>query len=459
MPPQTRSRGVPAPSRVYNSTPNQQQVHFPPRRRVVRTYGKQTRKKDNVVPARSLRQQTLTQIDFVSSFEEPEPTILSDTESGSDHDGDDSDDDHDGDDSDDDHDGVPVDENKENKDNEEDDEPVSSGRKRRAGSTRGVVARSEGAAKRRRTLGDTEDGEQRDKGRIKEGRRKTLGDLPTSSYHTQTLTQFLGRDQANALYVKDSEDEDEEIQDENDDAPGFQDWLGDDPTSPSPLRQRRATGSPATARRLRFASPVNKGKQVVAESPLAEREESIVPQTPAKRRHDGGGDKAPWSTSTLSTISSPEKIPTPVLHMMDRYGPPDKIGTPVKKKSSPAAGSGSAPRSILKSLTGKPRRSSTTPRAAAAAAGRKEVVIQDSFASGSWDNVKPSPLRSHHSTPGSVKGLGESAETSSVAEEMDETPTKPRRPRGRAPSWAGRRVQRRGRSCCSRRGIRGRGLC
>ncbi|KAH6887573.1 hypothetical protein B0T10DRAFT_489992 [Thelonectria olida] len=409
MPPQTRSRGVPPPSRVYHSTPGEQQVHFPPRRRVVRTYGKQTRKKDNVVPARSLRQQTLTQIDFVSSFEEErEPVILSD-----------SDDDADADD-----DNVQVDENKENKENgnaqnneqnDEDDEPVSSGRKRRANSRKTTTKNDR--SKRRRTLGDDSDTEQKGQEK-KETRRRTLGDLPTSSYHTQTLTQFLGRDPAHALCIKDSEDEDEEQ--EGEDEGGFQDWLLD-PASPSPLRRKQASSSPATARRLRFASPKGKGKQVVIESPTAEREESIVPQTPAKQTpvkrpvvKQTTRDEVP-SSSQLSALSTPS-MPTPVERMIDRYGPPDKAGTPLKKKSSPAAGSG--PRSILKGLPGKPRRS-MTPRP------RKEVVIQDSFATDSWDKDELTPLRSQNLGSPSVNRM-ESAETSSALDEM-ETPTKPRR--------------------------------
>ncbi|KAK2676392.1 hypothetical protein RAB80_008578 [Fusarium oxysporum f. sp. vasinfectum] len=64
MTPKTRSGGKPAPSRVYHSTPVQQQAQFPARRKVVRTYGKQNRKKQAETPSRLLRQQTLTQIDF-----------------------------------------------------------------------------------------------------------------------------------------------------------------------------------------------------------------------------------------------------------------------------------------------------------------------------------------------------------------------------------------------------------
>ncbi|PHH72931.1 hypothetical protein CDD83_4846 [Cordyceps sp. RAO-2017] len=69
MAPETRSRGAAPPSRVYHSSPALQQAQFPSRRRkIVRTYGRQT--------AASLRQQTLTQIDFVSSFDKDDGVIV-----------------------------------------------------------------------------------------------------------------------------------------------------------------------------------------------------------------------------------------------------------------------------------------------------------------------------------------------------------------------------------------------
>src|SRR6478752_2858696 len=142
MTPRTRSGGVPAESRVYHSTPAKQQAQFPARRRVVRTYGKQNRKKQAETPSRLLRQQTLTQIDFVSSFEGNEdPIVLSDSEQDemqSDKE---------------------EDENrkdKEQEDQEEDEEPVSSGRKRRA-KAKGTPTKNERAKRRRTSGGDTEE--------------------------------------------------------------------------------------------------------------------------------------------------------------------------------------------------------------------------------------------------------------------------------------------------------------
>ncbi|KAI5459263.1 hypothetical protein BGZ63DRAFT_390583 [Mariannaea sp. PMI_226] len=397
MPPQTRSRGVPAPSRVYHSTPAEQQAHFPARRKVVRTYGKQARKKDNVAPARSLRQQTLTQIDFVSSFEEErDPVVFSDSDSNSDGDEKDEDD-------------TEIDEDKENRsvqnqeitEEEEDEEPISSGRKRRANSTRPTTKNER--TKRRRTVGDDPNATHDDTENEKGNRRKTLGDLPTSSYHTQTLTQFLGRDPSHTLFIRDSDDEGED---------GFEDWL-QDPTSPSPLRRRKNVDhTPSTARKLRFVSPDR--TQAVSESPTTTRQESVVPQTPIKVRTPAKPtvrDEIPSSDQ----LSSPLDMPTPVHRMMERYGPPNAVGSPLKNKSSPT------PKSILKRLPGETRsRNLSTPR-------KKEVVIQDSLATESWGNEEPTPQRSQKLGSPIINRVdsAETEETSSALDEM-ETPTKPR---------------------------------
>ncbi|KAF7545774.1 hypothetical protein G7Z17_g8920 [Cylindrodendrum hubeiense] len=396
MPPKTRSRGVPAPSRVYHSTPAQQQAQFPPRRKVVRTYGKQTRKKETPGSARSMRQQTLTQIDFVSSFEEDHDPIVMD-DSDEDHE------DHDDHDEQKESEGS-VDENKENKENKEnrrlskarddgDEEPVSSGRKRRASSRK--VATKDERAKRRRTLGEESDAEPTIKDEPT-NRRRTLGDLPTSSYHTQTLTQFLGRDSAHALCIKDSEDEDDENDENAENDVGFQDWL-QDPVSPTPRRHHQTTVTPRKQRQIRFASP----KPSQPEASASNRQESVVPQTPAKRHRD--------------EIPSSSQLSTPASIMMGRYGVPGHSPSPLKKKSSP--GGGTTPRPILKSLPGKPR-ITTTPR-------RHERVIQDSFATDSWGSGGVMPLQERPIvSPGGETTA--SAESSSLPDEMD-TPTKPRR--------------------------------
>ncbi|KAH7013306.1 hypothetical protein EDB80DRAFT_709698 [Ilyonectria destructans] len=393
MPPQTRSRGVPAPNRVYHSTPAQQQAQFPPRRKVVRTYGKQTRKKETAGSARSMRQQTLTQIDFVSSFEEDRDPIVMDDSDEDDEQQKESD--------------ATVDENKENrslqKDADDGDEQLASGGRKRRASSRKVTTKDE-RAKRRRTLGEESDAEAAVKNEPA-NRRRTLGDLPASSYHTQTLTQFLGRDPAHALCIKDSEDEDDDENDENDENGendnGFQDWL-QDPVSPTPRRHYRTSVTPRKQRQIRFASPkLPQPDEPATSSPNASRQESVVPQTPAKRARD--------------EIPSSSQLSTPASIMMGRYGVPGQSPSPLKNKSSPAVGSN--PRPILKSLPGKPR-IATTPR-------RRDRVIQDSFATDSWGSGGAMPLQ-EIAVPSPGGETAASAESSSLADEM-ETPTKPRR--------------------------------
>ncbi|KAI8687426.1 hypothetical protein NCS56_00315300 [Fusarium sp. Ph1] len=390
MPPKTRSGGVPAPSRVYHSTPAQQQAHFPGRRKVVRTYGKQNRKKQAETSAKMLRQQTLTQIDFVSSsFDEQDPIVLSDSED--DEKDDDGDEER----------GAP-DMDQEEQGNDEDEEPVSTGRKRRGASKKASVKKQR--TKRRRTMGDDDDDEDSDEEKPKaaktktkrSNRRKTTGDVPSSSYHTQTLTQFIGRN-GQAQYIKDSEDEEEDD--------GFQQWLGD-PTSPSPRRvQRLKSVTPVKRRRPGSASKARQRP----EEPIATREDSIVPQTPRKRAKSA-------EIPSSSQLSAPPSISSMASLMMDRYGAPDQVDvTPVKGK-----GSSPAVTSPLKEFTGKPR-VATTPR-------RHDRIIQDSYATESWGSLARTPLRelpvdSPNKTP---KSVIEPPESSSVLSEM-ETPTKPRR--------------------------------
>ncbi|KAM5350535.1 hypothetical protein ACJ41O_007040 [Fusarium nematophilum] len=393
MPPKTRSGGVPPPSRVYHSTPAQQQAQFPPRRKIMRTYGKQNKRKQAETSARAMRQQTLTQIDFVSSFEaEQDPIVLSDSEEDELHSEEE---------------GPIEDSNKENQDEiedhetttkkreDEDEEPVSTGRKRRVASSKKATAKSE-RTKRRRTLGDdAEKGSNAGKER-KSNRRKTTGDAPSSSYHTQTLTQFLGRDAAHAHYIKDSEDEDEDE--------GFQQWLGD-PTSPSPQRiQDQKPISPVRKRPLKSALKSHQRPQEAA----ASREESVVPQTPRKRAKS-------VEIPSSSQASAPPSMSSVASLMLNRYGPPDRADpSPVKPKSS-----STVVKSPLKQLTGQPR-TATTPR-------RHDRIIQDSYHTESWGSVTRTPLRelpvdSPNRTP---KGTLEPFESSSALDEM-ETPTKSR---------------------------------
>ncbi|KAL6923158.1 hypothetical protein FSST1_000432 [Fusarium sambucinum] len=387
MTPTTRSGGVPAASRVYHSTPAQQQAHFPARKKVVRTYGKQNRKKQSETPSKLLRQQTLTQFDFVSSFEDRDPIVLSDSEE--------------------DEMGADKEEDENNEDeeqkpqDEDDEEPISSGRKRRAAAKKAPAKNTR--SKRRRTLGDDTDEQQpKPKKEKKSSRRKTMGDAPSSSsrYHTQTLTQFLGRDSTPTELIKDSEDEDDE----------FQQWLGD-PKSPSPVHVRKK----------KHVSPVKTPKILKSilkrrpEEDLPPREESVVPQTPDKQT-PGKRAKSVEIPSSSQLSAPPSISSTPASMMLERYGPADRVSvSPAKRKmSSPAV------LSPLKELKGKPR-VATTPR-------KHERIIQDSYATDSWGSTGRTPLRelpvdSPNKTPRSVL---EPLESSSGLEEI-ETPTKTRR--------------------------------
>lgn len=371
----------------------------------MRTYGKQNRKKQAETSAKMLRQQTLTQIDFVSSFEQQDPIVLSDSE-----------DDGEDDDADEEREAPDVDQEEQR--NDEDEEPVSAGRKRRGASKKKASVKKQGT-KRRRTMGDNDDDNSDDeeskaaktKTKAKRSsRRKTTGDVPSSSYHTQTLTQFIGRN-GQAQYIRDSEDEEDE---------GFQQWLGD-PTSPSPRRvQHLKSVTPVKRKRPGSAS---KARQQ-PEEPTAAREDSIVPQTPHKRAKSA-------EIPSSSQLSAPPSISSMASLMMDRYGAPDQVDiTPVKGK-----GSSPAVTSPLKEFTGKPR-VATTP-------GRRDRIIQDSYATESWGSLARTPLRelpvdSPNKTP---RGVIEPLESSSALSEM-ETPTKPRR-RGESTELGG--SQRKGR--------------
>ncbi|KAL6791179.1 hypothetical protein GGI42DRAFT_336322 [Trichoderma sp. SZMC 28013] len=80
MPPESQSSDAPAPqSRTYRSTPSAKQVRFPMRRSKVRGQGKAAQKRGKNA---SLKQQTLTQMDFVSSFSEEVTLSDSDEASG-----------------------------------------------------------------------------------------------------------------------------------------------------------------------------------------------------------------------------------------------------------------------------------------------------------------------------------------------------------------------------------------
>ncbi|TWU75028.1 hypothetical protein ED733_006286 [Metarhizium rileyi] len=300
MAPETRSHGVPPSSRVYNSSPALQQVQFPARRKKIRRYGRSGRP--------SLKQQTLTQIDFVSSFDDGSVINLSDSDDevkGAD-------------------DGGTEDKENENpssagdqrgnaqEDEDKDNEGRVPGRRKRAASS-GRERRER--KKRRRTTGDeTQDSiTPREEGK---SRRKTLGDVPaSSSYHTQTLTQFLGHQTS---FIADSDDEPDLGGDDADD--GFLSWLGE-PGSPSAGRGRRDIPSPAVKRRHEAASAVAASGAVVSLS----REDSVIPQTPARRK-----------TSIRFDLPS-GGLRSPCERMIDRYGAPNRQDSPLTRPRAESA--------------------------------------------------------------------------------------------------------------------------
>lgn len=364
MAPETRSHGVPPPSRVYNSSPALQQVQFPARRKKIRRYGNSDRS--------SLKQQTLTQIDFVSSFDEDDVVALSDSD----------DDIKGGDEDEDDKENVNPKiqediESTQDEDNndDDDDEPVSR-RRKRATSTKE-------SRKRRRTMGD-DTSKAAESRKDDKSRRKTLGDVPTSSnYHTQTLTQFLGHQTS---FIADSDDDLELHKDEGEE--GFLSWLGEpepEPGSPSAGRGRRDFSSPAVKQRHEAAAAASRGDM--------SREDSVIPQTPAKR------------TSTIRFEIPSGGLRSPSERMMDRYGAPDKQDSPLKNHSSPMK-----PPPL--EFTGEASRASrdvTKP---------PSLVIQDSYATESWttpskshmrglsQQESPTPLRMCSGTPSKLNPFG-----------------------------------------------------
>ncbi|KAG5990456.1 hypothetical protein E4U43_004284 [Claviceps pusilla] len=366
MAPETRSRGVPPPSRVYHASPSLQQVQFPSRRKKIRRYTDVERK--------SLKQQTLTQIDFVSSFDEDQEqdvVAMSEDDSDTVQDGHVSSD-RDGDDKE----NAPppppppkaraLRQAEQTTEEEDDEAPIPRRRKRVGASTKDASKR------RRRTMGD--EGDRKEKNRRTDEasrRRKTLGDSrPLANYHTQTLTQFLGHQTS---FVADSDEEellcgvdadDDDGQDER-----FLSWLGHtEPGSPSAGRGRQPGLSSPTM--------VASTKSATMGETLS-RENSVIPQTPAMKQ----------STTTRFDMCS-GGLPSPSERMMNRYGPPDVQESPLKNRRS--------------SPMGPPRRGETHGDDVASPPSWEEecrrpssLVIQDSYTTEEeW--TTPSKSQTHH---------------------------------------------------------------
>ncbi|KAM3561462.1 hypothetical protein MY1884_002372 [Beauveria asiatica] len=434
MTPHTRSGGAAPPSSIaYKSTPTLKQVQFPARRRRVRTYGRQNRRSggrgdgdddketqqgSSAHPTPNLKQKTLTQYDFASSLDVVELSDASDI--------DDLDKVEDTDEAEaekennvpkgtkrrrspgvqpaplqpleiieqeEEESGVKGKEKEEEREEEEeeeeeeervldteaededDEEPIARGH-------RGVRFTDTAKTKRRRTLG--EEHRRSTMKESKSSRRRTVGDSPLagpsrSCYHTQTLTQFIGR---TTSFIADSDDE--ELNGVVEDDGGFLEWLGtEEPQSPTMGTQasKRSTAaesisaatqvwqdhSPSPRRRTRR-------RQVTQISQQQPREESVVPQTPIKSiRFD-----LPPSAQHISL--SPTRIAA-------IYGAPDSflspsLGSQRRKQSSQV-------KPILE-LTGMPTKRVSP-------AKKPELVIEDSYATESWSSVGGTQAR--HSMP------------------------------------------------------------
>ncbi|KAK3342759.1 hypothetical protein B0H65DRAFT_589753 [Neurospora tetraspora] len=321
MAPQTRARDRlrQTTSREYHSSPIPQQVHFPARNRVVKTYGKRT-------PSRTaLRQQTLTQIGFPLSMQpETDGSELLETLE------------------------TPVPTKKKGRD-----------------------------SKRRKTMGDTPN--------------------PSSSFHTQTLTQFLSgkeedEDDKEDLLIEDSQEE----EDDEDEQINMDD-IYDLPKEESP--ERPSEKKPVAKK------PKSVKEKAKAKGKAKAKEASVVPQTPSTKRIKVNIDEVPSSQ------------PTPFTPMLElRYSPIGDYRSPLKNKST---------NTTAETISKLPR----------------DMVIQDSYSIGGSSpfsiHQSPSPLKK---TPMSIRSKPkrqplaelpvpeEEDDPESGLSEGDEqsTPTKPR---------------------------------
>ncbi|KAJ2969162.1 hypothetical protein NQ176_g8816 [Zarea fungicola] len=420
MTPRTRSGGVAPPTSnfIYKTSPKLKQVQFPARRKRVRTYGRRGPRRDGSVDERdneddssalttpALKQKTLTQYDFTSSFNEDSVVELSDAS-----DAEMVDDIEDSDEAEKENISPnfqkettrkrtapqqPRKQKKTDKDEEslvqgtepegdgqDDEEDDTIRRKRR----RSVESANETRTKRRRTLGEEHRMSTMRKSKNSR-RRRTLGDSPvmttssrSSRYHTQTLTQFMGR---TTSFVADSEDDGDLGIKEND---GFLEWLGDAETQ-TPSKAIRASqqystltvgvGTTATAAVTtitadRSPSPYRRTRRRLDVSLVEQpREESVVPQTPVKTlRFD-----VPPSARHISP--SPSRIAAV-------YGAPSQSRSPYSSR----CGKMNSPLKAPTELMGRPTKLFSP------AAKKPALEIQDSYATEGWSSVGGTQARQH----------------------------------------------------------------
>lgn len=262
--PSTKRGDSAAPPTLYRATgPAPKQARFPGRKRQTRTYGKTTN--------RSLKQDTLTQMEFVGTPAGSALELLVDSQE-----------DDDG-----------LDENDDETENfiELEQLPVAATRQRRTeGKTEKKVR-----ANRRKTAGESLEAAPARGQNSK--RRKTLGDTPTgsstsSSFHTQTLTQFLS-----------NQDPDEVLE---------HDW--------------HVTDSEAGGDIGFVLETPRKNKDVPTTAAEKELDVTIVPDVDSTKL------VTPCGRDRMMEIPSSQ---SPLTPMLLRYSPAGPRESPLKRKSSP----------------------------------------------------------------------------------------------------------------------------
>ncbi|KAL2115996.1 hypothetical protein VTJ04DRAFT_10251 [Mycothermus thermophilus] len=332
-------------TKKYQSTPVPKQVTFPPRRKVVRTYGRRSlpaelettggagsNDEDNDTTSsagkrRSLRQATLTQIDYVRSF------------SGSGEEGEIG--------------GLRDDVEDDDEEEEDGEGDVFMKEVKKETKTPAVPATATASKPTRRTS------ERRSK------RRKTDGDAPKlerkgSSFKTQTLTQFLGdRAEGWGELRIDDDDEEEEKKEVK---------VEDEEQQTKPPRARSAKAAPPKPKR-------GKGK-------ISDAVAELQPHTPSHKRIKVEVDEVPSSQ------------PTPFTPL-NGYSPIPAQRSPLATKSSNLDPASQQPRQTTEAASSNPKREPST-------TGKfpRTLVIQDSYSTaGGSSPVVPSSSLPAVTTP------------------------------------------------------------
>ncbi|KAI1472793.1 uncharacterized protein F4812DRAFT_410266 [Daldinia caldariorum] len=303
MAPQTRSHGNssnpsnPSGAVTYRSTPAPpKQRLFPERERSakLRTYSRIHTVRKN------LKQKTLTQMAFVSSSTSKEEHLLK------------SDDEHD------------EEEGEEENDGEEDDaqevQPIAP--------EDTVKSKKRSRGSRRKTAGD----ELAKKKKPRDTkRRKTMGDVPSSnpssSFHTQTLTQFMSTKGENG-------NEDWQINDSQDDDAGFileTPKKTKEPPVPSKAGERQSELRSSVPSLIESVTPKNRRTKAVIPS-------STSPTTPMMMRYSPAPHKSPLVVKSINLTG-----PSPILKKASELSKdrviPDSYSTAHSSPTTQAPGS------------------------------------------------------------------------------------------------------------------------